>query len=221
MTNRSPLAWLGSGALIFSSYRAASVTIGTRSGTVVCVASPTTLNGADERDETAAERLDRNTIELLNELRIAGTGIQVIFGFLLIVPFNTGWRRVSPFGHTVYYVTLLCVALSSVLLIAPSVQHRILFRQGEKEYLIETANRLALIGTVFLAVGFTGILVLVSDVVANGVGAVIVGAVAAIGIGVLWFGVPLARLRAQRENQGPTASGEKASPHRGGAPPAG
>ena len=213
--------WLGSGALIFSSYRAAPVTIRARSGTVVCVASPTTLNGADERDETAAERLDRNTIELLNELRIAGTGIQVIFGFLLIVPFNTGWRRVSPFGHTVYYVTLLCVALSSVLLIAPSVQHRILFRQGEKEYLIETANRLALIGTAFLALGFTGILVLVSDVVANGVGAVIVGAVAAIGIGVLWFGVPLARLRAQRRYPPPDDGGEKASPDRGGAPPAG
>ena len=62
------------------------------------MALPTTLTGADRRDETAAERLDRNTIELLNELRVAGTGIQVMFAFLLVVPFNVGWRRLSPFG---------------------------------------------------------------------------------------------------------------------------
>jgi uncharacterized protein DUF6328 len=185
------------------------------------VASPATLNGSDERDESASERLDRNTIELLTELRIAGTGIQVIFGFLLIVPFNVGWRRVSPFGHTVYYVTLLCVALSGVLLIAPSVQHRILFRHGEKGYLIDTANRLAIIGTVFLAVGFTGILVLISDVVASGVGTILVGVVAAVGIGALWFGMPLAHLRAQRRGRPPDNGGEKALSDRGGAPPAG
>ena len=115
-----------------------------RAGTFVTVASPTIVNG--ERDETAAERLDRNTIELLNELRVAGTGIQVMFGFLLIVPFNTGWRHVSSFGHTVYFVTLLCVAVSGVLLIAPSVHHRILFRHGEKRYLITIANRVAILG---------------------------------------------------------------------------
>ncbi len=182
------------------------------------MASPSTLNG--ERDETTAERLDRNTIELLNELRIAGTGVQVMFGFLLIVPFNSGWRRVSPFGHTVYYATLLCVAVATVLLIAPSVQHRILFRQGEKPYLVATANRLAIIATVFLALGFTGILILISDVVLHGVGTVLVGAVAAVGIGALWFGMPLARLRAQRREQ-LSDSGDKPEPDVGGAPPAG
>src|SRR5262249_7077898 len=146
-----------------------------RAGYFVNVASPTILQQAPERDETSAERLDRNTIELLNELRVAGTGIQVMFGFLLIVPFNTGWRHVSSFGQTVYFVTLLCVALASVLLIAPSVHHRILFRHGQKRALIRTANKLAIIATVFLALGFIGILILISDVVTNGVGTVLVG----------------------------------------------
>ena len=154
--------------------------------------SSTTLNG--ERDETAAERLDRNTIELLNELRVAGTGIQIVFGFLLIVPFNTGWRHVSSFGQAVYFVTLLCVASAGVLLIAPSVQHRILFRHGQKRYLIKLANRLAILAAVFLACGFTGILILLSDVVTNGVGTVLVGAATAVGITAIWFGLPLLRL---------------------------
>jgi Family of unknown function (DUF6328) len=207
---------------MFSRYRGSPVAIDACWGTVRYVASPVILNGTEERDETASERLDRNTIELLNELRIAGTGVQVMFGFLLIVPFNSGWRRVSPFGHTVYYATLLCVAASCILLITPSVHHRILFRQGEKEYIVRTANRVAIVATVFLALGFIGILVLISDVVvAHEIGTVLVGAVAAIGIGVLWFGVPLARLRTQRRKLGSNAGGEKGSPQRGGAPPAG
>ena len=68
----------------------------------------------DGRDETSAERLDRNTMELLNELRVAATGIQVMFGFLLIVPFNVGWRRLSSFGRTEYFVTLICIAVAAV-----------------------------------------------------------------------------------------------------------
>jgi hypothetical protein len=146
----------------------------------------------DGRDETTLEQLDRNTIELLNELRVASTGIQVMFGFLLIVPFNSAFRRVSSFEKTVYFVTLLCVASSSVLLIAPSIQHRILFRRGEKDFVVRTANALAIIAMVFLGVGFTGILVLLSDFVVGGVAPIIIGVVAASGIGTLWFAVPLA-----------------------------
>lgn len=147
----------------------------------------------DGRDETTLEQLDRNTIEILNELRVASTGIQVMFGFLLIVPFNNGFRRVSSFEKNVYFITLLCVAVSSVLLIAPSIQHRILFRRHEKAYLVGAANRLAIISMVFLAAGFTGILVLLSDFVVGGVAPIIVGAVAMAGIGILWFALPVAR----------------------------
>lgn len=167
------------------------------------MALPTTLTGADRRDETASERLDRNTIELLNELRVAGTGIQVMFGFLLIVPFNVGWRRLSPFARTEYFVTLICVALSAVLLLSPSIHHRILFRHGEKRYVVAVANRFAILAMVSLAAGFTGILILVADVVAGGLGPVVVGIVSAVGIFVLWFGLPLARLAAESRSGPP------------------
>ena len=151
----------------------------------------------DGRDETADERLDRNTMELLNELRVAGTGIQVMFAFLLVVPFNTGWRHVSSFGRTEYFVTLLCVAIAAVLLIAPSIHHRLLFRHHEKPYLVTVANRFAILAGAFLALGLTGILVLVSDVVVGGPAPVIAGIVSAAGIAALWFGIPL--LRRERE----------------------
>src|ERR1700722_2684183 len=96
----------------------------------------------EQRRESPATRLDRNTIELLNELRIAGTGIQVMFAFLLIVPFNNGWRPGDGFERTVYFVTLLLVASSAFLLMAPAVHHRLLFRHGEKGFLVQTANKL-------------------------------------------------------------------------------
>lgn len=149
---------------------------------------------APERpQETEAEKLDRNTIELLNELRVVATGIQVMFGFLLIVPFNNAFRRVSSFERTVYFVTLLCVATSAVLLMSPSIHHRILFRHHEKPFLVRVANRLAIAAMIFLAASFTGILLLVSDVVLGGVASVLVGAVSAASIVGLWFGLPLLR----------------------------
>jgi Family of unknown function (DUF6328) len=150
--------------------------------------------------ETEEQKLDRNTIELLNELRVVATGIQVMFGFLLIVPFNTGFRRVSSFERTDYFVTLLCVATSAVLLMSPLIHHRILFRHHEKPYLVRVANQLAIAAMIFLAFSFTGILLLVSDVVLGGAFPVVVGAVAAVTITVLWFGLPL--IRREREPSG-------------------
>jgi hypothetical protein len=147
----------------------------------------------DQRDETPVERLDRNTMELLNELRVAGTGIQIMFAFLLVAPFNTGFKHVSEFGRIDYFVTLICVALAAVLLMAPSIHHRILFRQGEKRYLVWMANRLAIAAMVFLTVGFTGILVLLADVVLGGPAPAIMGLLSASVISGLWFGLPLAK----------------------------
>lgn len=147
----------------------------------------------EDRDESQPERLDRNTVELLNELRIAGTGIQVMFAFLLILPFNMGWKRVDSFERTVYFITLLVVALAAFLLMAPPIHHRVLFRHGEKPFLIKTGNYLAIAGMVCLGLGFVGILVLLSDVVVGGVAPTVVGVVAAAAIVGLWFGVPLVR----------------------------
>jgi uncharacterized protein DUF6328 len=146
-----------------------------------------------ERDETRPQRLDRNTVELLNELRIAGTGIQVMFAFLLIVPFNTGWTKVDGFERTVYFVTLLVVALAAFLLLAPPIHHRLLFRHGEKPFLIRTGNYMAISGMTCLGLGFVGILVLISDVVVGGAAPAIVGVLAAVTIAVLWFLLPLIR----------------------------
>ena len=147
----------------------------------------------EERDESPPERLDRNTVELLNELRIAGTGIQVMFAFLLVVPFNKGWTRVDSFERTVYFITLLVVALAAFLLMAPPIHHRLLFRHGEKPFLIKTGNYMAIAGMICLGLGFIGILVLVSDVVVGGAAPVIVGVLAAALIGGLWFALPLVR----------------------------
>jgi Family of unknown function (DUF6328) len=151
-------------------------------------------------DEPESERLGRNVTDLLNELRVAGTGVQVMFAFLLVVPFNAGWNKASTFDQWVYFITLLCIATAAVLLIAPSVQHRLLFRQRERAYLVRIGTRLAIIASAFIAVGLTGILVLVSNFVFGTVAAVIVGIAAAILVTSVWFAVPLGRRHARSDD---------------------
>jgi hypothetical protein len=152
----------------------------------------------DDRDETTDETLDRNTMELLNELRVAATGIQVMFAFLLVVPFNTGWKKTTSFERTDYFITLAFVATAAFLLMAPPIQHRLLFRHHEKRYLVTMGNRLAIAGIGFLALGFTGILVLLSDYVVGGLAPIVVGVLTFVTIGGLWFAVPLARRTRER-----------------------
>ena len=147
----------------------------------------------DQRDETELERLDRNTIELLNELRVAGTGVQVLFAFLLVVPFNNRFTKLSSFARTDYYVTLTCVAIAAVLLIAPSIHHRLLFRQRQKQFIVDLGNRLAILAAAFLTVGLTGILVLVSDFVFEGATAAVIGVCTAGFVIGVWFVLPLYR----------------------------
>jgi hypothetical protein len=147
----------------------------------------------DERGESELQRLDRNTVELLNELRVAATGIQVLFAFLLVVPFNVGYKRLSSFDRYDYYVTLVCVAAAAVLLMAPSIHHRLLFRHGEKPFLVRVGNTVAILAMVFMTIGLTGILVLISDVIFGGVTAVVAGVLTALLVGALWFAVPLRR----------------------------
>jgi hypothetical protein len=151
-----------------------------------------------QRDETTLERLDRNTVELLNELRVAGTGIQVLFAFPLIVPFNTGFRRVSEFDKGLYFVGLVCIGIAAVLLIAPSIHHRLLFRMGQKSYLVKVGSRFVIVAMGFLSVGLTSILVMISNFVFGAVAAVVMCVLAASTVVGLWFGVPLARRRAIR-----------------------
>src|SRR5947209_15999263 len=156
-----------------------------------------TSNG---RNETEKERLDRNLNELLGGLRVALPGVQVLFAFLLAVPFNQRFGRVSGFERDVYFVTLLLTALASALLIAPSAYHRVMFRQDDKEQIVMVANRLALIGFGVLSVAMTGVILLVTDFL-FGIGAAVPTAIcSALVFMLLWYGLPLARRRARRAN---------------------
>jgi hypothetical protein len=145
------------------------------------------------RVESEEERADRNLGELLGELRVALPGVQVLFAFLLIVPFNPGFPEVTPFQQKLYLVTLLLAAAASAFLIAPSVHHRILFRQQEKEYLVVTANRLVVIGLGCLALAMTAAVVLVTDVVFSSTTTLVVGILVGLAFAALWYLVPLRR----------------------------
>jgi hypothetical protein len=155
----------------------------------------------DGRDETRDERLDRNTAEMVQELRVGAVGVQVIFAFLLVVPFNAGWKNTTSFEHAVYYATLTCIALATVLLIAPSVHHRILFRDREKQYVVGLGTRLMVAGMAFVAAGMVGIFVLVSDFVFGGAAAVAAGVVTGIVVVGVWFVVPLRHLARARTDR--------------------
>ncbi len=143
--------------------------------------------------ERSPQDLDRELIELLNELRVALPGVQVLFAFLLIVPFSNGWKRVTALQTDVYYAAFLCAAISSIFLIAPSVHHRLRWRHGEKERLLVAANRSAIVGTVFLAAGMVATVFLITDVLFSSVWAALTAALVAGGFLWFWYGLPLWR----------------------------
>jgi uncharacterized protein involved in cysteine biosynthesis len=133
--------------------------------------------------ETPKERIDREMLELLNELRVALPGVQFLFAFLLIVPFQQTVDRITAFQQDVYFIALVSAAVATALLIAPAAQHRVLFRQREKEALLHRGNRSAFAGLVVLALAIAASLLLVVDVLfsrtqawltAGGVGALLV-----------------------------------------------
>src|SRR5215218_8295754 len=103
------------------------------------------------RDETEEERLDRNLSELLQELRVALPGVQVLFAFLLAVPFQQNFTKITGFQKGAYFATLICTAISAILLISPSAYHRLTFRYQQKRKLVFYSNRFAIIGLGFLA----------------------------------------------------------------------
>ncbi len=118
----------------------------------------------DTAGETRKQRVDRELMELLQELRVALPGVQILFAFLLIVPFQETAARTSDFQRYVYFLTLLAVSVATGLLIAPAAQHRVLFRQHDKEGLLRRSNRSAYAGLVALAVAIVAAVLLVTDV---------------------------------------------------------
>jgi len=152
--------------------------------------------GDSTRRETENQRWDRNLNELLTELRVALPGVQVLFAFLLIVPFNQGWTRMSQFDRKLYFGTLLCTALATVLLIAPTIHHRLLFRQHQKRFLVLTANRLSEAGMTVLAIAMTSAVALVTHVEFRGtIATAVVSGVVALCFAGIWYAIPLERRR--------------------------
>jgi Family of unknown function (DUF6328) len=150
------------------------------------------------RDETEEERLDRNLQEFLGELRVALPGVQVLFAFLLVVPFNQRFADITDFQQTVYFVTLLFTAAASVCLIAPTAQHRVEFRAQHKEQILLMANRLAIVGLGCLAVAMTGAILLITDLLYGSTTTVIVTIPVGLTFALLWYLIPAQRLIADR-----------------------
>ena len=144
-------------------------------------------------EESPEERINRELIELLNELRVALPGVQVLFAFLLAVPFASGWQRVTEVQKDAFMVALLAALAGSIFLIAPSAWHRILFRSRDKEQLLRIANVFAIVGAFFVAVGMCASTFLVTGVIHDDLAASIVTAVAAFLFAAVWFLWPLLR----------------------------
>lgn len=143
------------------------------------------------RNETEAQRIDRNIAELLQELRVAALGVQVLFGFLLAMPFTTQFSSLDPEQHRLYVVVLLLATLATALLSAPVAYHRIVFRRHKKHDLLRFANTVALAGLSTVALAISGAVLLVVSVVYDGLVAAIIAALVAGVYFVLWYVAPL------------------------------
>jgi predicted membrane channel-forming protein YqfA (hemolysin III family) len=144
-------------------------------------------------DESNEEKLDRELIELLNELRVALPGVQVLFAFLLGVPFTQRFEDVSDLQKDAYFFTFLCAAAATALLIAPSAYHRLTWRQHDKEHLLRVSNRLAISGTFLLAVAIASTVFVVTDLLFDTTSAGIIAGLTAGFYAWFWYGLPLLR----------------------------
>lgn len=149
-----------------------------------------------ERDETDAERLDRNYGELLQELRVTQVGVQILFASLLSIAFSERFRQITEGQRTTYVVTLLAAAGATAFLIGPVSFHRLVFRRSQKDDLVRNAHRMALGGLVCLVVAVVGAVLLILEVVLGQPGAAWFSAGVGVFFVVLWLVVPLVvRLR--------------------------
>jgi amino acid permease len=151
--------------------------------------------------ETDDERADRNLNELLQELRVAQTGVQILFAFLLTLPFTQRFHEITNEQRVVYLLTLATSALATVCIIGPVSHHRILFQRGLKPQLVQATNRLANYGLIFLWISIVLSVFLIFDVVVNTTAAAIAAAVLAVVFLLIWYVHPL-RIRARRDNSG-------------------
>jgi len=150
---------------------------------------------SDRRDETEAQRDDRNLGELLQELRISGLGVQVLFGFLLSLPFTVKFGKLSHGQRDLYLVSLVLSALATALLLGPVAYHRLAFRRHQKEHLVRASSVMATLGLAAVGLAITAAVLLASSVVTTGLPTALITVFALILFAGLWFAYPLARRR--------------------------
>jgi len=158
------------------------------------------FSDSDQRTgEDRQERTARELIELLNELRVILPGVQFLFAFLLTVPFAQRFSDLDGLETNVFFVTLLCTAIATALLMAPSAQHRVLWREGVREQRLKLANTLTIVGLVFLVPAMVGAVFVVADFIFGRVAAVTVTLLLIAFFALVWFVLPL-RYRGKNEN---------------------
>ena len=158
------------------------------------------------RDETELERSDRNLVELLQEVRVVQTGVQILFGFLLTIAFQPKFEKLSSFQKDIYLGTLVAAATTLIMLTAPSSWHRILFRRGDKEHLVTIANRFTVIGLASMGLTMIGVVLLLSDLAFPPALTAIITTAAVVACSILWYVLPLARRRALEDRAQPSAA---------------
>jgi amino acid transporter len=152
-------------------------------------------------DENEDDRHSRELIELLNELRVALPGVQVLFAFLLIVPFSNGFPRLGQFDRDIFFVAFIATALSTVLLIAPSSYHRLRWRQHDKERMLVISNSLTIVGLASLAVAITATVFVITDFVFQRTWATVFTTIVAVLFLVFWYGIPIAAAITDRRTE--------------------
>ena len=151
------------------------------------------MTAEDGREESEAQRADRNLAELLQELRVGGLGVQVLFGFLLAIPFSQRFSKLDHSQRQLYIACLLLSALATALLLGPVAYHRLVFRQHQKEHLVSAANLMAIGGLISVGLAITSSVLLVVSVVDSGAVVVLIPALTLTLFAGLWFAVPLVR----------------------------
>ena len=149
----------------------------------------------DERNETPTERLDRNWADLLQELRVVQTGVQLLTGFLLTLPFQQRFVELSSFDRAVYLVSVSAAVIATGLLIAPVMMHRLLFRRRARAIMVDGAHRLAILGSAFLGLAMVSVVLLIFNLVAGNVAGAVAGVLAAVMLIGLWLVMPLSMRR--------------------------
>jgi hypothetical protein len=156
-----------------------------------------------EAEESDQRRLARNVNELLQELRVAQAGVQILFGFLLSIAFTEKYASTGTYIRVTHLATVLCAAVAVAFLTAPAAWHRVLFRQGRREDVVESGNAFALIGLAFLALAMTGTVLLLAEVILGDWPSVVVGVLAFIIFAGLWFVWPFASSKRAQDRERP------------------